>query len=173
MPLCEFQNPYITSTGIPENVSTLIYGKWDALLTDLEASDVEWLTKRDDAAKWQGPGLGTKNAMVACYSASPSIRTTVLSNDWWIMDQGVTVDVALKVTDATADAMRTLLTKIASEVERIIHSNQQGILGVRFARIMTENTHIEGKNLLRFTFTVNCQWFHMANESCWFFTFME
>lgn len=173
MALCEFSNPFMFTTSIVERVSALLQEEWDTTFVDVAVSAIEWLTKREDAALWQGPVLGTKEVMIACYSPSPPMRVKTISNEWWDMEQGVTIDVALKVTSETSSAKRVILTKMIVELERIIHGNQRDVCGVRFMCLTGENTHVEGKTLLRATFGVVCQWFHLADEPCWFFTFTE
>jgi len=150
----------MSETSIPENVLAMLEAEWDEAIGGVTIANIEWLSKRDDAALWQGPGLGTKSYMIACYSPSPSMQMKMLSIHWWLIDQGVTVDVAIKVTSANIEAMRVLLTKMATEIQNLVHKHQKEIEGVQFATVTRENAHVEGNKLLRSTFNVNCRLFH-------------
>jgi len=150
----------MSETSIPENVLAMLLAEWDEAIGGVTIANIEWLSKRDDAAKWQGPGLGTKTYMIACYSSSPAKNVKVLSIHWLLVDQGVTVDVAIKVTSETVDSMNLIFTKMQKEIENLIHANQKDVVGVSFASIIREPTIVEGKSLLRATFNVNCRLFH-------------
>ncbi|MCJ7768574.1 hypothetical protein MUP79_09310, partial [Candidatus Bathyarchaeota archaeon] len=153
----------MSTTSIPENVLTMLQAEWDETASGVTIANIEWLSKRDDAALWQGPGLGTKTYMVACYSPSPSMQMKVLSIHWWMVDEAVTVDIAIKVTSENKVAMRVLLTKMETEIQNLVHKHQKEIEGVQFATVTRENTRVEGKSLLRAAFNVNCRLFHSAS----------
>lgn len=152
----------MSTASVPENVLAMLEAEWDESASGVTIANIEWLLKRDDAAQWQGPGLGasTKVFMVACYSPSPSMQMKVLSIHWWLIDQSVTVDIAIKVTSENIEAMRVLLTKMAAEIQNLVHKHQKEVEGVQFATVTRETTHVEGKMLLRSTFNVNCRLFH-------------
>lgn len=150
----------MAEASIPENVLAMLQAEWDETASGVTIASIEWLNDRDNAAQWQGQGLGTKSYMIACYSASPPLQVKKLSIHWWQMDYSVMVDVAIKVTSDNREALKAVLTKMEKQIVDLVHANQKTIEDVQDATITRENTRVEGKTLLRAAFNVNCRLFH-------------